>query len=190
MGSINKASQEVAGVVRGLTEASSQIGSIVDAITNIADQTNLLALNAAIEAARAGDQGRGFAVVAEEVRKLAEQSAAARRTQEIIDRVQAETTRAGEAMDRGLKEVGQGVTLVKTVDELFGRIIGDVEGLSAQVKELSRQIGKMSRAVQDIAGTTEESTAATEEVASSAETLNKMASELQELVEKVPHLIE
>ncbi|MEW5763261.1 MAG: cache domain-containing protein, partial [Bacillota bacterium] len=67
MASINKASQDVAGVVRGLTEASAQIGSIVDAITNIADQTNLLALNAAIEAARAGEQGRGFAVVAEEV---------------------------------------------------------------------------------------------------------------------------
>ena len=48
-------------------------------ITGIADQTNLLALNAAIEAARVGEYGRGFAVVAEEVRKLAEQSAAAAR---------------------------------------------------------------------------------------------------------------
>lgn len=185
MGSINKASQEVAAVVRGLTEASAQIGSIVDAITNIADQTNLLALNAAIEAARAGEQGRGFAVVAEEVRKLAEQSAAAaRQIQEIIGRVQAETARAGEAMERGLKEVGEGVALVKTVDELFGRIMADVQDLTGRVQDLARQIGEVSQAVQDIASTTEESTAATQELASSTEALNRMAEELQGLVEK------
>ncbi|MGQ9498672.1 MAG: methyl-accepting chemotaxis protein [Desulfotomaculales bacterium] len=185
MTSINKASQDVAGVVKELTDASTQIGSIVDAITNIADQTNLLALNAAIEAARAGEQGRGFAVVAEEVRKLAEQSAAAaREIQGIIARVQAETARAGEAMELGLKEVGQGVALVKSVDELFGQIIDQVKELTGRVQELARQTGEVSQAVQDIAGTTEESTAATQELASSTEALNRMAGELQGLVER------
>ncbi|HAG07423.1 MAG TPA: methyl-accepting chemotaxis protein, partial [Peptococcaceae bacterium] len=126
-----------------------------------------------------------FAVVAEEVRKLAEQSAAAaREIQGIIARVQAETARAGEAMERGLKEVGQGVTLVKSVDELFGRIIADVKGLTDRVQEMARQIGEVSQAVQNIAGTTEESTAAIEEVSSSTETLNRMAAELQGLVER------
>lgn len=53
------------------------IGSVMETISTISSQTNLLALNASIEAARAGEHGKGFAVVAEEVRKLAEQSAAA-----------------------------------------------------------------------------------------------------------------
>jgi methyl-accepting chemotaxis protein len=57
-------------------EVVNEISGLAENIAGIANQTNLLALNAAIEAARAGVQGRGFAVVAEEVRRLAEDSAA------------------------------------------------------------------------------------------------------------------
>jgi hypothetical protein len=54
----------------------SEIAKITNVIDEIAFQTNLLALNAGVEAARAGEAGKGFAVVAQEVRELAQRSAA------------------------------------------------------------------------------------------------------------------
>ncbi|HMB11647.1 methyl-accepting chemotaxis protein [Saliniramus sp.] len=64
---------EAHGLLGRLSDASTAIAGVVDAIAAVAKQTNLLALNATIEAARAGEAGKGFAVVAGEVKALSQE---------------------------------------------------------------------------------------------------------------------
>jgi methyl-accepting chemotaxis protein len=63
--------------IQHLQTSSNGVAKVAELIASIATQTSVLALNATIEAARAGVHGKGFSVVAGEVKKLAEQTAAA-----------------------------------------------------------------------------------------------------------------
>lgn len=122
--------------MNGIEESSSQIGSIVKVIDEIARQTDLLALNAAIESARAGDAGRGFAVVATEVRALAMRSADA--TQQIRDLV---STSSGQVIEGValVSESGRALArIVTAVSDLNDLVSGIAQGASEQAAGLAQ----------------------------------------------------
>lgn len=162
--------------VTGLGKRSEQIDKIVSVISDIAAQTNLLALNAAIEAARAGEHGRGFAVVADEVRKLAERSAAA--TQEIADliaSIQNGVKESVKSMEEGTSEVKEGFRLASEAGNVLEEILRasvnvseQIEQISAGAQQSSASASELVKLIDGIGSVSEENMASTEQMSASA----------------------
>jgi methyl-accepting chemotaxis protein len=136
--------QSASNQVDELGRAAQEIGKVVETITEISEQVNLLALNATIEAARAGDAGKGFAVVANEIKELAQQTAAA--TGEIKRQVSAiqSTTKVT------VVQIGNITEVVNQVNDIVSKIAAAVEEQSTTTKEIAGNVAQASSGFGDI----------------------------------------
>jgi methyl-accepting chemotaxis protein len=193
MDNIRKTVEASADVVNRLGKRSQEIGQILKVIDEVTDQTGLLALNAAILAAQAGEHGKGFAVVAEEIKELAERTAAS--TQEIaglIAAVREETAQSVQAMARGLKAVETGSSLVTVTSDVLEQVAGTAKqaaGMARAIEkttaEQARGVAQISEAAVSIAHQIEQIAAAMQEQRRGSERIVQAAEKMRTITRQV-----
>lgn len=127
--------------VEDLVERTGRIGSIMEAMHDLAEQSHVLALNASIEATRAGERGRGFGVVAQEVRTLAQRQ---RDASAEVQRIVGDLQRAARAS----------AALVETSRARAQDASHRAQSSGEAIRRLASTIGESSAAATAIAGTT------------------------------------
>lgn len=154
------------GAMEEIKNASETIGSMLTVIEDISFQTNLLALNAGVEAARAGKAGQGFAVVANEVRMLAQRSAAA--AVEISSQV-----------NHSAQTIEQGVQTVQKSGAAFNEIVELLNASSGYIFEIVDATRDTAVGINEITSTTRRLDISTQENANSVRATYEHTQHLQ-----------
>ena len=181
-----------------IEHSSNQVVKIVKSIDEIAFQTNILALNAAVEAARAGEAGAGFAVVAEEVRSLAQRSAAA--ANESANKIEAAIQNSRQGSEC-LKSVSESFNLIedkiKQTDNLVAEIAlaakeqaQGIEHITLAIQEMSKVAQGSAISIEQMSKVAKASAANTEQIASAAEKMRTQAGRQRQIMVDLRNVVD
>jgi methyl-accepting chemotaxis protein len=158
--------------VAELGRSAREINKVVETINDISEQVNLLALNATIEAARAGEAGKGFAVVANEIKDLANQTAAA--AQEIKGKI----THTQDSTGKIVHEIEDISKVISDINDIVTTIATAVEEQAVTTKEVSENVAQASQGIQEVTENVAQSSAVAGEIASDIAAVNQEADEM------------
>lgn len=200
----NSDTKTIYQIVLEINDNAEKINMASKTINKISEQTNLLALNATIEASRAGEAGRGFGVVAEEIRKLAEQSAAfTKEIGEVIKELQYKSDISVKAIKQIEETTKAQTDSVQSTENIFNNLASAIVEIKEKINEVSN-LGKHMEArkseivenienlsaiaeenaagTEEISGATEEQTSAIDRITVSSQELTKVAKEIQNML--------
>jgi methyl-accepting chemotaxis protein len=171
--------EAISAMMRDLGRAAQDIGKVTETITSISAQTNLLALNATIEAARAGAAGKGFAVVANEIKELAQQTAAA--TEDIKSKISSIQASTGGAMG----DIEKIAEVIKEVGEIVASIAAAIEEQSTVTKDVETNIAQASTGMKDANERVAQTASVSQEIAKDIANVNNTVTTLVTGAEQV-----
>jgi methyl-accepting chemotaxis protein len=194
----NASMEAMSRAMAAIEQSSNEVAKIVKSIDEIAFQTNILALNAAVEAARAGEAGAGFAVVAEEVRSLAQRSAAA--AHESSEKIEASILSSREGSEC-LKGVGESFARieekVQQTDNLVSEITLATKEQAQGIEHITTAIQEMSKVAQDsvisieqMRRSAEESASNSQRIAGAAEQMRSQATRQRQITAQLRQIID
>ncbi len=171
-GEASRQSARITEQIQQLGQAARDIGKVTETIAEISSQTNLLALNATLEAARAGSAGKGFAVVANEIKALAQQTAAA--TEDIKQRIGGvQSATAG-----GVAEIAKISRVIEEVSEIVNSIAAAIEEQATATQGIAQNIAQASSGVTDANARVAESSQVSREIAKDITSVDRSAGEM------------
>ncbi|SKC90127.1 methyl-accepting chemotaxis protein [Maledivibacter halophilus] len=170
--------------INTLGELLKSISKMSETISNIANQTNLLSLNASIEAARAGKEGKGFGVVADEIKKLAQQSAAA--SMEIAE----STKEIQNNIKNVILVIDTGVTKSKHTREESKKAAENLANINLKISEMVELINNITESIEEQASASEVLTRNIEGIAKYAHDTDELSGNIQSRVVKQIKMLE
>jgi methyl-accepting chemotaxis protein len=186
---ISDVTQSISDTVARLESRSTEIGTILDVINEVAEQTSLLALNASIIAAQAGVHGRGFAVVADEIKELATRvGTSTKKIAAIVKSVQQDSLDAVTELDRGQQEVENGVLVAREAGEALTKIAQSAQNSSDVAAEIAVLVREQTTASNRVAESIQDVTNMVNEITGATQGQEKNSVQLFSVVEKMQGL--
>ena len=164
-----------------ISDRAQTIDQAIDVITKVADQTNLLSLNAAIEAEKAGEYGAGFSVVAREIRRLADQTAAATLDIEMLAKEMHSAVSSGVIeMESFSHKISDSIVSTRQVTTQLSMLSEEVRSLLKPLQDVGQITTSQSQSAAQIQAALERLSLGSQETAQSLRSNQRALTKLQE----------